>query len=108
MAFNKVDNSEAVILEGRWQLVGKINKNHMPYCVLENIYNHERMEIKKTIFDNVLAGKTTISNIRAIRVYKSRKCDIDAININYEPHQYPPKAAMRQAGAIHKVKKERK
>ena len=61
-----------LILENRWKVIGTKNINHRKIIILENIYNHELMDVDKRVFIRVLENKTTISRIRKIRIQRSK------------------------------------
>jgi hypothetical protein len=61
-----------LILENRWKVIGSKNIGHRKKIILENIYNHELMDIDKRQFIRVLENKTTISRIRSLRVQRNR------------------------------------
>lgn len=57
------------VYDGRWEVKERNGKTF----VLENIYNHEIMELDATVMGNVDKGKTTISNVRTCRIYHLKR-----------------------------------
>lgn len=55
------------LYDGRW----KVTKCENRIITLENIYNHEIMELSRGVFMRVHRKQTTISNVRTQRAYKT-------------------------------------
>lgn len=55
------------LYDGRW----KVTKCENRTITLENIYNHEIMELTRGVFMRVRRNQTTISNIRTQRAYRT-------------------------------------
>ena len=53
------------ILDGMWEIKER-NDNHE--YILENIYNHERMTMRWQLIRKIEQGKTTVSNVRCLRI----------------------------------------
>lgn len=58
-----------MVFDGRW----KVNETNRHTVILENIYNHETMSLTWSVFYKIVKGKTTVSNVRGIRAYRSEK-----------------------------------
>ena len=57
------------IYDGRWKAVSvKTIKRGVSIYTLENIYNHETMEVETRYLHRIENGETTISRLRAERL----------------------------------------
>lgn len=56
------------VFEGRWKVIAL----HKEKFTLENIYNERKIELFKTVFMNVVKGKTTISRVLCCRANKNK------------------------------------
>jgi hypothetical protein len=53
------------ILDGRWEVVEKINQNNFK---LKNIYNEETITIGRNVFYKILKNETTVSKVIYLRM----------------------------------------
>lgn len=81
------------LYDGRWKVI-QVKRNKYK---LENIYNHQTIEIANETMANIDAGKTTISNIICYRAYGKSSSPNN-------PYFKKPKCVSRREYAVNHAK----
>lgn len=61
------------VYDGMWKVIKLEYRNTHEYYTLENIYNHNKIEIVGETMKKLSEGKTTVSNIISSRIKRSER-----------------------------------